>query len=161
MLDLFLKGGWIMGLILICSIISLAVIIERAYVFRKAGKKLQASGSNPLSLQELEKNVDILGIVAHVAPLLGLLGTVTGMIRAFMKIEELAGQVSASALAGGIWEALLTTAFGLMVAIPSFIMYHWFNRKIDKYAESEESSKSILFSGIENARIGNEKTYKN
>lgn len=134
MLDLFLKGGWIMGLILICSVISLAVIIERIYIFRKAGKILGAGGS-PFPLQELEKNVDILGVIAHVAPLLGLLGTVTGMIRAFMKIEELAGQVSASALAGGIWEALLTTAFGLMVAIPSFVMYHWFNVKIDKYNE--------------------------
>ena len=141
MLSLFIKGGWIMGLILMCSIVSLTIIIERLYQFRKVRRLFNNTAFNPLIIQDLEKNVDILGIISHTAPLLGLLGTVMGMIRAFMRIEELAGRVNASVLAGGIWEALLTTAFGLMVAIPSFIMYHYFNRRADDYMLLLESEK--------------------
>ncbi|MEA3493132.1 MAG: MotA/TolQ/ExbB proton channel family protein [Candidatus Margulisiibacteriota bacterium] len=137
------KGGWIMGLILACSVVSLTVIIERFFKFWKVGKLMKNSAIGPLVVQDLEKNIDILGIVAHVAPLLGLLGTVTGMIRAFMRIEELAGRVNASVLAGGIWEALLTTAFGLVVAIPSFVMYHYFNRRVDDYALILEKEKEF------------------
>ena len=56
-----------------------------------------------------------------------------GMIRAFMRIETLGGQVNVSALAGGIWEALLTTAFGLSVAIPALFAYHYFDSKVGRY----------------------------
>ena len=132
-----------MGLILACSVVSLTVIIERLYKFWKVRKFQKNSTVDLLTIQDLEKNIDVLGIIAHVAPLLGLLGTVTGMIRAFMRIEELTGRVNASVLAGGIWEALLTTAFGLMVAIPSFVMYHYFNRRIDDYALILEKEKEF------------------
>lgn len=143
MLNLMVKGGWIMGLILACSVVSLTVIIERLNKFWEVGKRVKNSAVGPLMIQDLEKNIDILGIIAHVAPLLGLLGTVVGMIRAFMRIEELAGRVNASVLAGGIWEALLTTAFGLAVAIPSFVMYHYFNRKVDNYTLTLEKEKEF------------------
>jgi len=121
MLNLLFKGGVIMWLLLGCSLLSLTIIIERLIRF---------SQKKPIA--ELEKNVYLLGIIAHVTPLLGLLGTVTGMIRAFRQIEGLSGRVNASLLAGGIWEALLTTAFGLVVAIPTFVMYHYFNQKLDE-----------------------------
>jgi len=143
MLSLLVKGGWIMGLILACSVVSLTVIIERLFKFWKIGRSMRKRAIDPSTVQELEKNIDILGIIAHVAPLLGLLGTVVGMIRAFMRIEELAGRVNASVLAGGIWEALLTTAFGLAVAIPSFVMYHYFNRRIDGYALPLEKEREF------------------
>ena len=71
-------------------------------------------------VSKLEKGLSILATVAGVAPLLGFLGTVTGMIQAFMRIEDLAGAANPSDLAGGIWEALITTAFGLIVGIPSY-----------------------------------------
>ena len=116
-----------MWLLFGCSILSLTIIMERSYMFSKTK-----------SVKELEKRIDILGIIAHTAPLLGLLGTVTGMIRAFMVIESASGRVNPQLLAGGIWEALLTTAFGLMIAIPSFIAYHIFNNKLDKYCDLEE-----------------------
>src|SRR5690606_28060498 len=64
---------------------------------------------------ELEKRTDLLASVAGLAPMLGFLGTVTGMIQAFQEIQRLQGNVSPSVLAGGIWEALLTTAAGLIV----------------------------------------------
>ena len=116
-----------MWLLFGCSILSLTIIIERSYIFSKSK-----------SIKELEKHIDILGIIAHTTPLLGLLGTVTGMIRAFMVIEGASGRVNPQLLAGGIWEALLTTAFGLMIAIPSFIAYHLFNNRLDKYCDLEE-----------------------
>lgn len=85
-----------------------------------------------------------LGIVAHVSPLLGLLGTVTGMMAVFMKIQELGGDVDASILAGGIWEALITTAAGLTVAIPTMVFYHFFEGKIDLYYARMKEAVQIL-----------------
>jgi biopolymer transport protein ExbB len=63
-------------------------------------------------------------MIAHVAPLLGLLGTVTGLVSAFHQIELKAGQVQPGDLASGIWEALITTVFGLVIAIPCMTAYH-------------------------------------
>ncbi|MCH7471990.1 MotA/TolQ/ExbB proton channel family protein [bacterium] len=65
-----------------------------------------------------------------VAPMLGLTGTVTGMVRTFQQVAHLKGQVNPSVLAGGIWEALLTTAFGLVVAIPALIAYRYFRSRL-------------------------------
>ncbi len=86
------------------------------------------------AIESLERRLRGLAVIAQGAPLLGLLGTVTGMINAFMSIEQSAGQVNVSSLAGGIWEALLTTAFGLIVAIPALFAYHFFETKVDRYA---------------------------
>ena len=84
-------------------------------------------------LEEMERGLSILSVTGQIAPLLGLLGTVVGMIRAFMVVENLGGRVNASVLAGGIWEALLTTAFGLSIAIPSLLFYYYFEKKVDGY----------------------------
>lgn len=92
-------------------------------------KRVFAEGSN--ALRKMEKHLRTLGIIAHITPLMGLLGTVTGMMKAFMKIQELSGAVDASVLAGGIWEAMITTAAGLVVAIPTMVAYHYFEGRID------------------------------
>lgn len=81
-------------------------------------------------IHAMERYVGALGTIAAVSPLLGLLGTVIGMIKVFVSIE-LAGTGNAGALAGGISEALITTAAGLCVAIPAMIMHRYFVRKID------------------------------
>ena len=86
------------------------------------------------AIDGLEKHLRALAIVAQAAPLLGLLGTVLGMIKTFMKIEELTTEVNVGALAGGIWEALLTTAFGLCVAVPVLFAYHFFDSRVNRYA---------------------------
>ncbi len=176
LLEIFLKGGIIMWLILVSSIIGLAVVIDRFIVLRKAKinipaflvrirgliKKKDISGAishcmeekSPIAnvvrkglkkyryghdrvkeaienagnqeISKLEKGLTILATVAGIAPLLGFLGTVTGMIQAFMTIEDLAGAANPSDLAGGIWEALITTAFGLIVGIPALAFYNYF-----------------------------------
>jgi biopolymer transport protein ExbB len=79
---------------------------------------------------ELDRFLNTLGTIAGVAPLLGLLGTVTGIIKAFNVIYS-GGLGDPRALSGGISEALLTTAFGLMVAIPAFVAYRYLRGKVD------------------------------
>ena len=88
----------------------------------------------------LEKKMDWLATVAGVAPLLGFLGTVTGMIQAFMQIEGLEGQVNPSVLAGGIWEALITTASGLAVGIIAYGFYNFLTGKINRMVFDLETS---------------------
>ena len=79
---------------------------------------------------DLEKGMSLLGTVVNAAPQLGLLGTVTGMITAFSVLTR-NGENTARIVAGGISEALYTTAFGLIVAIPTLVFYNYFNRQID------------------------------
>ncbi len=76
---------------------------------------------------------------------MGLLGTVTGMIKCFIKIEQIGGGVDVSALAGGIWEALLTTAAGLSVAIPTILFYHYFEARVDNYvSQMKDTAEELL-----------------
>lgn len=180
--SIFLKGGIIMWPILLCSIIGLAVVIDRYIVIRKAKinvpafmvrirgfiKKKDISGAvshcmeekSPIAnvvrkglkkyklghervkesienagsqeVSKLEKGLPILASISGIAPLLGFLGTVTGMIAAFMRIEDLQGSANPSDLAGGIWEALITTAFGLIVGIPALALYNYFVSAVKK-----------------------------
>lgn len=92
----------------------------------------------------LEKNMWLLSIVAHATPLIGLLGTVTGMIKAFQAVS-IHGTGDASVLAAGISEALFTTAGGLFVAIPALILYNYFNKKIDVIiTDMEKGSTEVI-----------------
>ena len=93
---------------------------------------------------ELEKGMSLLGTVVNAAPQLGLLGTVTGMIAAFSALTR-NGTSTAKIVAGGISEALYTTAFGLIVAIPALVFYNYFNRQIDIIvAEMERAALQFL-----------------
>lgn len=87
-----------------------------------------------LALEKVEKRLRELATITHIAPLLGLLGTVTGLVTAFHEIQLLGGQVQPSDLASGIWEALITTVFGLVIAIPCMAAYHAFESYADKVA---------------------------
>lgn len=95
----------------------------------------------------LEKNLAVLATIAHITPLLGLLGTVTGMVRAFQVIQEKATSlypVNPGDLAGGIWEALLTTVAGLSVAIPTYVAYNYLVSRVDGLVLDMEKSASDL-----------------
>lgn len=94
----------------------------------------------------LERFLGILATIASVAPLLGLLGTVSGMIKVFMKVEASSGLINPKMLAGGIWEALLTTAFGLAIAIPTLVAYNFFLSRSNTLANEIEEAGSELIS---------------
>ncbi|MBE2279618.1 MAG: MotA/TolQ/ExbB proton channel family protein [Ignavibacteriaceae bacterium] len=105
--------------------------------------------SGKQEITKLEKGLSILATIAGVAPLLGFLGTVTGMIGAFMKIQDLQGSASPSDLAGGIWEALLTTAFGLGVGIIALISYNYFVASVNKLVSQMETTSTDVLDTIE------------
>ncbi len=172
LLDIVIKGGWVMIPIGIASIMVVAIGISRYLTIQRERKALRqfvrewehravdpigyraaarlapslvghltalyeidrGKSSVRLSeietvarkdLQDLETGLGTMATLAAVAPLLGFLGTVTGMVRAFMQIQNLGGAVNASVLAGGIWEALITTVAGLVVGIPALLVYNY------------------------------------
>ncbi|MBM3255231.1 MAG: MotA/TolQ/ExbB proton channel family protein [Candidatus Omnitrophica bacterium] len=97
---------------------------------------------------KLEKNLTALATIAHISPLLGLLGTVTGMVRCFQTIQMKTASlhpVSPGDLAGGIWEALLTTVAGLIVAIPTFVAYNYLVNQVNTFIlEMEKASTELI-----------------
>ncbi|MBR1537037.1 MAG: MotA/TolQ/ExbB proton channel family protein [Treponema sp.] len=95
---------------------------------------------------EMNRGLWFLNFISSVAPSLGLLGTVTGLIGAFSKLSQAGANVNIQDLSGGIWEAMLTTAFGMIISIPSLLFYRTFKRIIEKrllamtlYSESDEA----------------------
>ncbi|MBP5591025.1 MotA/TolQ/ExbB proton channel family protein [bacterium] len=174
---IFTKGGVVMYPILLCSIVSVAILLERLFALRKSriisngdllmhlaekhawndlketakkgedlfSRVIYMTLDDPASETETQKTTEmyakkmteeiyshtsIPGVMATLSPLLGLLGTVLGMIRIFNKFTEAGG--NPMILAGGIWEALITTAAGLTVAIPSLIIYRFLTYTADK-----------------------------
>ncbi len=97
-----------------------------------------------VALEQLENHLNKLATIAHISPLLGLLGTVTGMILAFKQVQILGGQVDIEVLAGGIWEALLTTAVGLSIAIPAVAAFNYFEARADKTQSRMHYFVSVL-----------------
>lgn len=97
---------------------------------------------------KLEKNLPMLATIGHIAPLLGLLGTVTGMVRCFQTVQAKStsfNPISPGDLAGGIWEALLTTVAGLVVAIPAYVAYNYLVNRINSFVlEMEKASTELV-----------------
>lgn len=83
------------------------------------------------ALNELRSGMRMLEVIASTAPLMGLLGTVLGMIDAFKQLEQAGNQIDPSLLSAGIWQALLTTAAGLIVALPALVAWHLFDRRLE------------------------------
>jgi biopolymer transport protein ExbB len=189
--EIFEKGGPIVWVLLVYSLIALALVLERLLHFMlmqrlprdceqglktaysenkledylgtlkgpdarvmQAIKQASIEGIGDLDsvasrygseeLQRMERGFRTLSILGHTAPLLGLLGTVIGMIKAFMVIEMAGGQVDSQALAGGIWEAMLTTGVGLTVAIPILLLLHMLESAADKRAHGMRRSAMLL-----------------
>lgn len=190
------KGGPVMVPIILGSIIGLALILERVYVFWKTkndnnilfleveqlvkrdeiqmaimaceGKRgpvaaiiktglrvysdsgterdidlaMQAEGNS--QIKKLERGLSGLGIVVSIEPMLGFLGTIVGLIQAFMNWEKMGANVTVNLLAGGMYSAMITTAAGLMIAIPYFIVYNGFIRKVQNYAEEMDTTQTKL-----------------
>jgi len=121
----------------------LAAVLENRHLGREEIKGIIADVGRQED-SKLERHLGILGTVAGVSPLLGLLGTVSGMIRVF-KIISVTGVGEAGALSGGISEALITTATGLSIAIPTLVMYNLFVSRAEKIIlELEKYSLKVM-----------------
>jgi biopolymer transport protein ExbB len=159
-----LHGHFLMYPILLGSIVGVAILIDKFIQYRRILRELDIplgdilkNGATPTILapileglknhcdekelsvigtkliRRIEKGLSWLALIASIEPLLGLTGTVTGMIKAFMIIEK-STSVNPSMLAGGIWEALITTAAGLLVAIPIHLGHHYLENRADDIA---------------------------
>jgi biopolymer transport protein ExbB len=110
----------------------LAPVVDKAFaagVGAKVSERLEAEAE--IRFARLERGLRYLDSVAQLAPLLGLFGTVLGMIEAFQALQDAGSQVDPSILAGGIWVALLTTAVGLVVAMPTSVVLSWLEGRMD------------------------------
>ncbi|MEQ8257048.1 MAG: MotA/TolQ/ExbB proton channel family protein [Roseovarius confluentis] len=123
----------------------LAPVIEMAFSARpEDAKRLEAEAESRFA--RLEGGFRLLDSVAQLAPLLGLFGTVLGMIEAFQSLQEAGSQVDPSLLAGGIWVALLTTAVGLAVAMPTAMVLSWFEGRMDgERVTAERAISTVLY----------------
>jgi len=183
MFEFLAKGGVLVTPILFCSVLALAIFIERVIRFsvlrkrgrfvaervatrieggdREGARQAASESRSPMGrilaqgldvadqdretfetvlahateeeVRDLSRYLQALATIANIAPLLGLLGTVIGMIKAFMVIQQMGGKVNAAVLAGGIWEAMLTTALGLAVALPAMVGHSWLLVQVDRY----------------------------
>lgn len=124
----------------------------KKYHFGHERVKEAIESAGKQEITKLEKGLSILATISGVAPLLGFLGTVTGMISAFMRIEDLQGSANPSDLAGGIWEALLTTAFGLAVGIIAYSFYNYLVNSINKLVLDMEIVSSDVVDIVEEVR---------
>lgn len=126
--------------------VTLAGLRRRGRPRQVVRQAMEETGRREVSL--LSRFVGGLGTIAAVAPLLGLLGTVTGMIKVFRQVVDevsVRGQVNPGSLANGIWEALITTAAGLSVAIPAYVAHRYLEARIDRIAvEMEEYAGDLL-----------------
>lgn len=116
---------------------------ERTQLVRREGGLL---------LERLEARLSPLLLVAQAAPLLGLLGTVSGLVGSFWKLEQLNGPVQPSDLAAGIWAALLTTVFGLIVGIPASAAWHLLQDRADGFARHMGFAVTEIEDGISRGR---------
>lgn len=96
-------------------------------------------------LESLRGGLRALEVIATLSPLLGLLGTVLGMIEAFRELEQAGSQVDPSILSGGIWQALLTTAAGLSVAIPVVMLHAWLEQRVDAEGHRMDDAVTRVF----------------
>lgn len=192
--EVIFTGGIIMLPIMACSVVALAITIERFFTLRRATidtrelmdtmrtvlrqnrtqeaidicheadvpvARIMKAGilkhnrgkedireaiedAGHLEIPRLERYLPALATCANIAPLLGLLGTVAGMIKAFAQIKNKQGLVNPSDLAEGISNALVTTAAGLSVAIPALVVYNYFVTRVDNMVLEMEISSSEL-----------------
>lgn len=201
MLEFVKAGGWLMVPLILCSVIAMAIVLERLWFLQRRkvmpdyllqqvwqlyneGRlemadldklrnnsplgRILASGlenhraskevmkeaieeTGRMVVHELERYLTTLGTIASISPLLGLLGTVVGMIKVFSVIVT-AGVGNPAVLAGGISEALITTAVGLSVAIPSLIFHRHFMGLVDQLVLGMESEALKLIEVIHGER---------
>ena len=126
------------------------ILVDAAFKRLNAGDQVETVQSDIRSmasnhLSRLEKYNRPLELIGMIAPLLGLLGTILGMIEAFQNLQSATGQADPALLAGGIWEALLTTALGLVVAIPAIVTHSLCDDRYDKILDQASMTLDQVF----------------
>ena len=204
-LDLAIKGGWIMIVLAILSILGIYIFVERFMTLRKAMQKnpylLDRINDNlrdndpksamnycermntpmsrilvkgvkdsnldlpslrqvlennaALEIAALEKGLPILSTIAAVAPMLGFLGTVTGMVQAFWQMSNAGNNIDVSLLSGGIYEAMVTTVGGLIVGIIAIFAYNYLVARVDKAQNLMEADIISFLEIVSDIRNGN------
>ena len=204
-LDLAVKGGWIMIVLAILSILGIYIFVERFMTLRKAMQKnpylLDRINDNlrdndpksamnycermntpmsrilvkgvkdsnldlpslrqvlennaALEIAALEKGLPILSTIAAVAPMLGFLGTVTGMVQAFWQMSNAGNNIDVSLLSGGIYEAMVTTVGGLIVGIIAIFAYNYLVARVDKAQNLMEADIISFLEIVSDIRNGN------
>ena len=187
MLDMAIKGGWIMIVLAVLSVVCFYILFERNYMIRKAGKedpmfmeKIKDSGEiksainycrtintpsarmiekgisrlgrpvndvqvaienvGNIEVAKLEKGLTVMATISGGAPMLGFLGTVTGMVRAFYEMANAgSGNIDITLLSGGIYEAMITTVGGLIVGIIAMFAYNYLVMLVDRVVNKMES----------------------
>ncbi|MFH1692189.1 MAG: MotA/TolQ/ExbB proton channel family protein [Candidatus Omnitrophota bacterium] len=114
-------------------------------------KMLERVGNH--EVKKLEKRLGGLVSIVGIAPLLGFLGTITGLIRAFMAWEKAGNDVTVSSLASGIYEAMITSAIGLMIAIPYYLCYNYFISRIKYFAHELDDYAGQLLEAMSKAKF--------
>ncbi len=133
---------------------ALGQILASGLVSAKSGRTIMVESIEQAAgyvVHDMSRYLNLLGTIAQITPLLGLLGTVLGMIRVFTEIMA-QGTGNANVLAGGISEALITTAAGLTVAIPTLLFYRFFQRRIDTLVVDLERESIKLVDALHSAR---------
>ncbi|PCJ40470.1 MAG: biopolymer transporter ExbB [SAR86 cluster bacterium] len=133
---------------------ALGQILAAGLVNAKSGRTIMIESIEQAAghvIHEMSRYLNLLGTISQITPLLGLLGTVLGMIRVFSEIMA-QGTGNANVLAGGISEALITTAAGLTVAIPTLLFYRFFQRKIDTLVIELERESIKLVDALHSSR---------
>ncbi|MDO5483155.1 MAG: MotA/TolQ/ExbB proton channel family protein [Bacteroidaceae bacterium] len=196
-LELASKGGWIMVVLAVLSVIAVYIFVERFLAIRNAGKddklfmdrirdyiksgdvksavnfcrvtntasariiergisrigkpaaEIQTAIENTgnLEIAIMEKRLPVLATIAGGAPMIGFLGTVTGMVEAFWQMSNAGGNIDISLLSGGIYEAMITTVGGLVVGIIALFAYNYLVAKVDSVV-NEIEAKSLTFMDI-------------
>lgn len=126
------------------------VMAATARTLRTAPHRAEQAGMRAADaeIERFKSWLSALGYVAQVAPLFGLLGTVVGMVELFGTLEALGGQVDTTLITGGIWKALLTTAAGLLVAIPTLGVHLWFTRRLEALDRALEDGVGTVLDAL-------------
>jgi biopolymer transport protein ExbB len=204
MFEFLSKGGVLVIPILFCSVVALAIFLERVIRFarmRNRGRDLETrvtesilnhddpkardlagASDSPMGrvlaqamdvkdqdretletvlvhateeeVRGLSRYLQALATIGNIAPILGLLGTVIGMMKAFMVIQEMGGKVNAAVLAGGIWEAMMTTALGLSVALPTMVAHSYLLSRVDNYETRLQDGCVTFLKAVSTRRNG-------
>lgn len=202
MLDLIQKGGPIMWLVLLCSVIALGIFLERLFFFHRAstpvsdlirglanilrkgnfGEALQECAATPgpvarvahaiilrhelprselrdvateagqLEVPRLERNLPFLAAIAYTTPLLGLLGTLIGLLQAFELIAAQGGNITTTDIAAGVYGSLLAAAAALVVAIPAFLAHSYLSARVNDFLRDMERAGIELLAVLDGLR---------